>query len=64
MEGLGLKAIISVSLPWLQEFEFTVSRDQDERQYNIDEGTRVYVHVNPQAMMGFNPEDVDSAPIV
>lgn len=46
------------------DVEFTCTRDADEKQYNLDIGRRVYVHVRPQAMMGFEPEEIDSAPIL
>ncbi|PNH04887.1 Sulfate/thiosulfate import ATP-binding protein CysA, partial [Tetrabaena socialis] len=46
------------------ECELQLSRDQDEREYNLVVGSRVFVYVNPKAMMGFNPAEVDSAPLV
>lgn len=46
------------------EVEFGVSRDQDEARFALEVGSRVYVHVSPGAMMGFNQEDIESAPLV
>jgi sulfate transport system ATP-binding protein len=46
----------------LQTVEYLVSRDQDERQFNLDVGTRVLVYVPPDAIMGFNLDEIDSAP--
>lgn len=46
-----------------QVSEFHATRDQDEREFNLNLGTRVFVHVRPQAMMGFNYEEIDSSPI-
>lgn len=46
------------------EVEVGVSRDQDETRFNLDVGSRVYVHVSPEAMMGFNQEEIDSMPLV
>ncbi|PNW82098.1 hypothetical protein CHLRE_06g273750v5 [Chlamydomonas reinhardtii] len=46
------------------ECELQLSRDQDEREYNLVVGSRVFVHVPHRTMMGFNASDVDSTPIV
>lgn len=50
--------------PRSQECELQLSRDQDEREYNLVVGSRVFVHVPHRTMMGFNASDVDSTPIV
>lgn len=47
-----------------QTCEFQASLDQDEAYYNFDVGSRVHVHVGAHTMLGFNPNEVDSAPIV
>lgn len=39
-------------------------RDVDEKQYNLDVGARVYVHVAASAMMGFDEAEVDSTPLL
>lgn len=31
---------------------------------DLDPGQRIYLYVKPEAMMGFEPEEVDSAPIL
>ncbi|KXZ52070.1 hypothetical protein GPECTOR_10g1093 [Gonium pectorale] len=46
------------------ECELQLTRDQDEREYSLVVGSRVFVHVNPRSMMGFNQSDVDSTPLV
>ncbi|EFJ53215.1 hypothetical protein VOLCADRAFT_102820 [Volvox carteri f. nagariensis] len=46
------------------ECELQLTRDQDENDYNLLIGSRVFVHVNPKAMMGFNRADIDSTPLV
>ncbi|GFR43378.1 hypothetical protein Agub_g4450 [Astrephomene gubernaculifera] len=46
------------------ECELQLTRDQDERDYNMPVGSRVFVYVNPKHMMGFNEIDVDSTPLV
>nr|QKY15124.1 cysa-like protein chloroplastic (CYSA) [Polytomella parva] len=44
--------------------EFHATSDQDERSYNLAVGSRVWVTLRPRALMGFNPEDIDSSPVV
>ncbi len=46
------------------EVEWSVSREQGQGAYNLDVGQRVYMYVKPGAMMGFNDEEIDSAPLV
>ncbi|GLC40916.1 hypothetical protein PLESTB_000967100 [Pleodorina starrii] len=46
------------------ECELQLTRDQDENEYNLVLGSRVFVHVNPKSMMGFNKSDIDSTPLV
>lgn len=46
------------------EVDYTVTRDQDAKLYNLDVGQRIFVYVNPKAMMGYDPDDIDSAPLV
>lgn len=48
----------------LQEVEYNITRDQDEKQYNMEVGQRVFVHVDPSVVMGFNQQEIDSAPIL
>jgi hypothetical protein len=36
----------------------------DAVRYGLDAGQRVYIHVAASAMMGFNEEEVDSAPLL
>eukprot|EP00197_Chlamydomonas_leiostraca_P006496 CAMPEP_0202868934 /NCGR_PEP_ID=MMETSP1391-20130828/11421_1 /ASSEMBLY_ACC=CAM_ASM_000867 /TAXON_ID=1034604 /ORGANISM="Chlamydomonas leiostraca, Strain SAG 11-49" /LENGTH=379 /DNA_ID=CAMNT_0049549165 /DNA_START=294 /DNA_END=1432 /DNA_ORIENTATION=- len=44
------------------EVEYNVTRDQDEKQYNMAVNERVYVYVSPDVVMGFNMDEIDSAP--
>jgi len=46
------------------EVELHSTRDQDEAEYNLAEGQRVFMHVRPEAMMGFNQEEIESTPII
>ncbi|KAG2502059.1 hypothetical protein HYH03_000553 [Edaphochlamys debaryana] len=46
------------------ECELQLTRQQDEREYNLVVGSRVYVYVSRRAMLGFDPSDVDSTPVV
>ncbi|GIL85760.1 hypothetical protein Vretifemale_14228 [Volvox reticuliferus] len=46
------------------ECELHLTRDQDENDYNLVLGSRVFVYVNPKSMMGFNKSDIDSTPLV
>jgi hypothetical protein len=48
----------------LQEVEFHVQLDQDEKLYNLTAGQRVYVTVPAKAMMGFEQHMVESTPLV
>ena len=48
----------------LQEIEYLVSREMDDKQYNLDVGQRVYVELRPEAIMGFEMDEIDSAPIL
>ena len=41
-----------------------MTREQADGPLNLDVGARIYVYVRPEAMMGFDPEDVDSAPVL
>ena len=47
-----------------QEVELQLARETDEREFNLVTGSRVFVHVPPSCMMGFNQSDVDSTPLV
>lgn len=47
-----------------QEVEYLVARDVDERSFNMEVGQRAYVYVQPQLVMGFEPSELDSAPIL
>lgn len=47
-----------------QEVEYLVSRDQDEKSFNLEVGQRVYVSLRPEVVMGFEPAEIDSAPIL
>jgi hypothetical protein len=44
--------------------DLSIPRDVDTVRYNLDAGQRVYVHVAPAAMMGFNDLEVDSTPLL
>ncbi len=50
--------------PPAQECEYLLSRDTDEQQFNLSEGARVYVSVPPERIMGFEMDEIDSAPIL
>ena len=47
-----------------QETEYIVTRDQDEKSLNMEVGQRLFVHVPPSAIMGFEMSEIDSAPIL
>jgi len=47
----------------MQEIIYNVTRDQDEKQYNLQVGQRVYVDLPAQAIMGFEMHEIESAPI-
>jgi hypothetical protein len=44
--------------------EYSVSREQADGALGLDVGQRVWVYVRPEAMMGFEPAEIDSAPIL
>lgn len=46
------------------EIELQVPREQDDRRYNMEPGRRIYLYVRPQAMMGFDPSEIETAPVV
>jgi sulfate transport system ATP-binding protein len=46
------------------EVEYSVTREQADGRLGLDIGQRIYLYVKPEAMMGFEPEDIDSAPIL
>lgn len=46
------------------EVEYTVTREQADGPLGLDIGQRIYLYVKPEAMMGFEPEDIDSAPVL
>ncbi|GFH33184.1 ABC transporter domain-containing protein, partial [Haematococcus lacustris] len=45
------------------EVEYSVARDQDERQYNFSIGQRIFVYVPPECIMGFEMHEIESAPL-
>ncbi len=46
-----------------QDIDFSVPRRQDEEQYDLDVGQRVYVSVPPERMMGFDYAEVDGSAV-
>jgi hypothetical protein len=62
LPSLESLAYLHLCAACVQTVEYLVTRDQDERQYNLDVGTRVLVYVPPDAIMGFNLDEIDSAP--
>ncbi|KAI8473163.1 MAG: P-loop containing nucleoside triphosphate hydrolase protein [Monoraphidium minutum] len=46
------------------EVEYSVTREQADGALGLDIGQRIYLYVKPEAMMGFEPEDIDSAPVL
>lgn len=44
------------------EVEYSVTREQADGKLGLDIGQRIYLYVKPEAMMGFEPEEVESAP--
>lgn len=46
------------------ECELQLTRDQDERDYSLLLGSRVFVTVKRRSMMAFDPKEIDSTPIV
>lgn len=49
--------------PAPQDIDFSVPRRQDEEQYDLDVGQRVYVSVPPERMMGFDYSEVDGSAV-
>ncbi|PRW59185.1 sulfate ABC transporter ATP-binding isoform B [Chlorella sorokiniana] len=45
------------------DIDFTVPRRQDEEQFDLDVGQRVYVSVPPERMMGFDYSEVDGSAV-
>jgi len=64
-ERHNLGWIIKYHLKFDDEVEimYNVTRDQDEKQYNLHVGQRVYVRLPASAIMGFEPHEIESAPI-
>lgn len=48
----------------MQDVEYIVARDTDEKQYNMELQQRVYVHVRLETIMGFEMDQIDSTPIL
>jgi sulfate transport system ATP-binding protein len=46
------------------EVEYSVTRAQADGPLNLDIGQRIFLYVKPEAMMGFEPEELDSAPLL
>lgn len=46
------------------EVEYGMSRAQADGEHRMDIGQRIYIVVKPTAMLAFNQEEVDSAPVV
>ena len=46
------------------EVDYSVTRDQAVGPLGLDVGQRIYLYVKPAAMMGFDPDDIDSAPLL
>ncbi|KAF5836512.1 P-loop containing nucleoside triphosphate hydrolase protein [Dunaliella salina] len=64
-ERHNLGWIIKYHLKFDDEVEimYNVTRDQDEKQYNLHVGQRVYVRLPASALMGFELHEIESAPI-
>jgi len=45
------------------EVEYSVTRQEADGPLKLDVGQRIYLYVKPSAMLGFEPEEIDSAPI-
>lgn len=46
------------------DVEYTTTRDLAEGPVKLDVGQRIYLYVKPTAMMGYDPEEIGSAPVV
>ena len=46
-----------------QDIDFSVPRRQDEEQYDLDVGQRVFVSVPTDRMMGFDYSEVDGSAV-
>ena len=49
-------------MPLPQDFEFVVSRQEDEACFDLTVGNRVYVQVEPHRFMPFDYAEIDSTP--
>ncbi len=58
------RRVLPCLLVWPQECELQLTRDQDERDYSLLLGSRVFVTVKRKSMMAFDPKEIDSTPIV
>lgn len=47
----------------LQEIIYSVTRDQDEKQYNLQVGQRVFVSLEAKSLMGFEMHEIESSPL-
>lgn len=44
--------------------EIQASRQQDEKELSLEQGQRVFLHVNPKTMMSYEQHEIESAPIL
>lgn len=47
-----------------QSVEIQASRQQDEKELSLEQGQRVFLHVNPKNMMSYEQYEIESAPIL
>jgi hypothetical protein len=47
-----------------QSVEIQASRQQDEKELSLEQGQRVFLHVNPKTMMSYEQHEIESAPIL
>jgi hypothetical protein len=47
-----------------RQVDFSVSRSQADADLKLDVGQRIYVYVKPAAMMAYEQQQIESAPLV
>jgi hypothetical protein len=46
------------------QVDFGVSRSQADGEMRMDAGQRIYLYVKPSAMMAYDDQQIESAPLV
>lgn len=56
--------VLSTPIYTSDQVDFSLSRAQADGELKLDAGQRIYLYVKPSAMMAYDEQQIDSAPLV